>query len=125
VFYDDDSLNTFSRKNPGIEPVRFAQYMPQFPGPEDALMKYLAENIQYPKKAMEAKIQGKVVLDFLVGMDGLIEKVQVIQGIGGGCDEEAIRVIKKMNTDAIRWAPGNKRWKGSTRFIYVTYHFQT
>ncbi|MEP7324236.1 MAG: M56 family metallopeptidase, partial [Saprospiraceae bacterium] len=105
VFYDKDNLK-LANNDSIIEPLRFAQQMPQFPGPENALIIYLSKNIQYPKGAKEAKVQGKIILDFLVRTDGSIENVKVLRGIGAGCDEEAVRVMHKMNSDGIRWKPG-------------------
>jgi len=80
---------------------------PQFPGGENAMMKFLGENMKYPKVAREAGIQGTVYLSFVVGADGSISTVQVTNGIGGGCDEEAVRVVQSMP----KWKPGIQRGK--------------
>jgi protein TonB len=81
--------------------------MPEFPGGRGALMKYLATNIKYPPYAKEAGIQGRVFINFVVETDGSITAVKVLRGIGGGCDEEAIRVVKSMP----KWKPGMQRGK--------------
>jgi len=81
--------------------------MPEFPGGEAALYKYLAENIKYPQMAKESGIQGRVFVTFVVEKDGSVTDVRVLRGIGGGCDEEAIRVVKNMP----RWTPGKQRGK--------------
>jgi protein TonB len=81
--------------------------MPTFPGGMGALMKYLAENIKYPPLAKESGIQGRVFINFVVEPDGRISNVKVLRGIGGGCDEEAVRVIKSMP----KWKPGKQRGK--------------
>ncbi|HPE57713.1 MAG TPA: energy transducer TonB [Bacteroidales bacterium] len=81
--------------------------MPGFPGGETAMKRYLAENIQYPQMARESGIQGRVFVTFVVEKDGNVTDVRVLRGIGGGCDEEAIRVIKNMP----RWDPGKQRGK--------------
>ncbi len=81
--------------------------MPSFPGGEIAMKKYLAENIQYPQMARESGIQGRVFVTFVVEKDGNVTDVRVLRGIGGGCDEEAIRVIKNMP----KWDPGKQRGK--------------
>ncbi len=81
--------------------------MPEFPGGRAALMKYLATNIKYPPYAKEAGIQGRVFINFVVETDGSITAVKVLRGIGGGCDEEAIRVVKNMP----KWKPGMQRGK--------------
>jgi TonB family protein len=85
-----------------IELFTFAEEMPEFPGGKEALTKYLNENIEYPNMAKIAGIQGKVFIKFVVEKDGSISNVKVLRGIGGGCDEEAVRVIKNMPG----WKPG-------------------
>lgn len=83
------------------------EQMPDFPGGEEALYKYLAGNITYPQKAKESGIQGRVFVTFIVEQDGSISDVRVLRGIGGGCDEESIRVVKTMP----KWIPGKQRGK--------------
>ncbi len=84
-------------------PVPYASIMPAFPGGPDALYKYLMENIKYPAMARESGIEGTVVLQFVVSNTGNISDIKLMRGIGGGCDEEAMRVVKKMPV----WKPGN------------------
>ncbi len=81
--------------------------MPSFPGGEAELFKYLGKSIKYPQMAKEAGIQGRVFVTFVVMENGKIANVKLLRGIGGGCDEEAIRVVKSMPT----WAPGKQRGK--------------
>ena len=81
--------------------------MPEFPGGEEARTRFLLENIKYHQMARESGIQGVVYVTFVVEPDGSISNVRVIRGIGGGCDEEAIRVVKMMP----KWIPGNQRGK--------------
>jgi protein TonB len=80
---------------------------PGFPGGDEARIKYLQNNIKYPQMARESGIQGTVYVTFVVERDGKVTNVQILRGIGGGCDEEAIRVIKNMP----RWNPGKQRGK--------------
>lgn len=87
--------------------------MPEFPGGESALYGYLAENIKYPQMAKESGIQGRVFVTFVVERDGSVTDVRVLRGIGGGCDEEAIRVVQNMP----KWTPGKQRGK-SVRVQY-------
>jgi len=68
---------------------------PEFTGGMKAWAKYMERNLKYPYQAQEANIQGKVFISFVVEKDGSITDVQVIKGIGFGCDEEAVKVIKK------------------------------
>jgi len=81
--------------------------MPEYPGGEAALYAYLAENIKYPQMAKESGIQGRVFVTFVVERDGRVTDVRVLRGIGGGCDEEAIRVVEGMP----KWSPGKQRGK--------------
>jgi len=81
--------------------------MPSFPGGEAALFKYLGENIKYPAMAKDAGITGTVFVTFVVKEDGTVSGVRVLRGIGGGCDEEAIRVVQGMP----KWKPGKQRGK--------------
>ena len=76
----------------------------EFPGGMNALMKYLQKNVQYPAAAQRANIGGKVVLQFVVERDGSIGEVKIIKGVGWGCDEEAVRVVKSMP----KWGPGKQ-----------------
>ena len=78
---------------------------PEFPGGMEALIKYLSENIKYPEQAKKDKIQGKVYISFVVEKDGSVADAKVLRGIGGGCDEEALRVVNAMPN----WTPGKQR----------------
>jgi periplasmic protein TonB len=78
---------------------------PQFPGGESARVKFLSDNLRYPTMAREAGIQGTVFVTFVVERDGSVTDVRVLRGIGGGCDEEAVRVVQNMP----RWQPGRQR----------------
>lgn len=80
---------------------------PSFPGGEEARIRFLQENIEYPQMARESGIQGTVYMTFVVEPSGSVSAVRVLRGIGGGCDEEAIRVIQKMP----KWNPGKQRGK--------------
>lgn len=81
--------------------------MPTFPGGDVARIKYLNANIKYPTIARESGIQGRVFVTFVVETDGRVTDVKILRGIGGGCDEEAVRVIKNMP----KWVPGKQRGK--------------
>jgi protein TonB len=81
--------------------------MPQYPGGESKLYNFLNTKIKYPVMAKESGIQGKVYITFVVERDGSITDVRILRGIGGGCDEEAIRVVSSMP----KWKPGKQRGK--------------
>jgi len=78
---------------------------PEFPGGEKARLTYLNQNIKYPQMARESNIQGTVYVTFVVEPDGKISNVGILRGIGGGCDEEASRVVTAMPS----WNPGKQR----------------
>jgi len=72
-----------------------------------AFYQYVNENIRFPRQALTLRIEGKVFVQFVVGKNGELEDITVIRGIGGGCDEEAMRIIE----NAPRWNPGKQRGK--------------
>lgn len=78
---------------------------PGYPGGDKARLEFLQKNIKYPQMAREAGIQGTVYVNFVVEKDGSITQVKILRGIGGGCDEEAMRVTKMMP----KWSPGEQR----------------
>lgn len=86
------------------KPFTVVEQMPEFPGGEAAMRKFLGENIHYPQMARESVITGTVYVTFVVGKDGRLSNCKILRGIGGGCDEEAIRVIKMMPS----WIPGKQ-----------------
>lgn len=85
----------------------FVQQKPEFPDGEAALLKYLNSNIKYPAIARENSITGRVIVKFVVTKTGEIQNVSLVRGIGGGCDEEALRVVKSMPP----WKPGKHNGK--------------
>ena len=87
------------------EIFKVAEQMPEFPGGSAKLMEYIQKNIKYPMMARESDIQGRVFVNFVVEPDGSISNVAVLRGIGGGCDEEAVRVVNSMP----KWKPGKQR----------------
>ena len=80
---------------------------PEYPGGTEAMISYLMANVKYPETAKTNKIQGKVMVSFNVMKDGAVSDVKVMKGIGSGCDEEAIRVVKGMP----KWKPGQNKGK--------------
>lgn len=87
---------------------------PSYPGGDEARMKYLRENLKYPQLARESNIDGTVYIEFVVERDGSISKPTIKRDIGGGCGEEALRVVKAMP----KWAPGKQRGKPvRTQFV--------
>ena len=78
---------------------------PSFPGGRDALMNYLASNIQYPQEAKRKLKSGRVYMQFVVETDGSISHVKVLRGVCESLDAEAMRVIKNMP----KWTPGYQK----------------
>jgi len=89
------------------DPVIFAEEMPSFPGGDGERLRFLSDNIQYPQLASENGIQGTVYVQFIVNSTGEITDAKILRGIGGGCDEEALRVVNAMP----RWHPGKQNGK--------------
>lgn len=90
------------------------EVMPQFPGGNSELMRYLGTNIKYPTIAAENGIQGRVVLKFVVSKDGSISNIQIVRSLDPSCDKEAIRVVKGMP----KWIPGMQN--GHPVAVYFT-----
>lgn len=78
-----------------------------YPGGMDAFYKYVQKELKYPKQARKMGIQGRVFVQFVVDKDGKLTDVKAVKGIGGGCDEEAERVLR----ESIRWQPAKQRGK--------------
>lgn len=78
---------------------------PEFPGGTAKLLEYVQKNLKYPMMARESDIQGRVFVGFVVEKDGSISNVKVLRGIGGGCDEEAVRVVQSLP----KFKPGKQR----------------
>ena len=83
----------------------FVEEPPSFPGGEEAMYRYLSENIRYPEEARNAHVSGKVFVNFVIEKDGRITNVKVLRDIGCGCGAEARRVVENMP----RWKPGRQR----------------
>jgi TonB family protein len=81
--------------------------IPSFPGGIDSMNAFILKNIQYPEKALLGKIEGTVKVSFFVEVDGSLTNITITKGIGYGCDEEALRLIKSMPS----WKPGTSGGK--------------
>jgi protein TonB len=100
-------------------PKKFdALKVPAYPGGKTAFMEFIAKNIQYPKEAEEAGIEGSVIVAYEILDTGMVENVRLLKGLGYGCDEEAIRVVSLLKFDKVR--NKNVRTRTSTR---ATIHF--
>lgn len=83
------------------------EVMPQFPGGQIAMMKYIMENMKYPKQAMKEGIQGRVTVRFIVEKDGSISDVKPILSVHPLLNKEAVRVVESMP----KWTPGKQNGK--------------
>jgi len=102
---EDNPAQVMEKNNDTVYQV--VDEMPEFPGGTEALLKFVANNVKYPEKAIDEEISGRVFISFVIEKDGSISNVEVKRGIGGGCDEEAVRVIKSLPN----WKPGIKDGK--------------
>lgn len=113
---------------PNVEPelneiIGFAEQMPRFPGCEDLegtkkekdncsekkLLSYIYDNLKYPRMALETGIEGTVTVQFVINKNGEVSDVNVVRGIGGGCDAAAAKIVEGMNKLNQRWTPGKQR----------------
>ncbi len=78
-----------------------------FPGGITAFYGYLKKTLKYPRQAQRMGIEGRVFVQFVVERDGTLTDIHVVKGIGAGCDEEAVRVLK----NSPKWKPGKQRGK--------------
>ena len=94
-----------SQKNQKVFEV--VEQMPEYPGGMMAMMEFLQDNMKYPADAEKQKVQGKVMVSFIVETDGSISDVKVMKNVFPSLDAEAIRVVKAMP----RWTPGKQKGK--------------
>jgi len=87
------------------DPFIVVEEMPEFPGGDGELMKFISKNISYPEEAIRNNIQGRVVLRFAVNTDGSIDRIQILRGIDNSLDSEAVRVV----TTLPKFKPGKQR----------------
>ena len=81
--------------------------MPQFPGGQGVMMKYLAANIKYPASAVKAKKQGRVIVAFVIQKDGSVTNARIVRSVDPELDAEALRIVKAMPN----WTPGTQDGK--------------
>ena len=97
-----------------------AYKIPRYPGGHVALFKYFDKHLDYPKQAKKNKIEGNVLLKFIVTKTGEIKDISIAKGIGSGCDEEAIKVLKKSG----KWIPGKIKGEAVDVMIGVPFEFK-
>lgn len=98
----------------------FVEIMPQFPGGDAAMMRFLSTNINYPQEALEKGIEGTVYTRFVVGADGKVGSITIQRGLGGGLSEEVVRVLKMMP----QWKPGTNDGKAVAVYFNLPVRFE-
>jgi periplasmic protein TonB len=105
---------------PDDEPVVFSQEPPIFPGGPDALLKYIADNTQYPQEAIDINLQGKVIVKFAVLKDGSVSRIQILRGVNSLLDDEAQRVVSTLP----KWKPGKQNGNPVSVWFSVPVNFR-
>ena len=90
------------------------EQMPQYPGGETELLKFIAKNLKYPESAILNKIQGKVLVRFRITEKGNIDKIEVVRSLYPACDQEAIRIVKSLSS----FTPGKQN--GKNTYVWYT-----
>lgn len=99
---------------------RVVERLPEFPGGMVEFMKWLTKNLRYPEQARQKKIQGKVVVSFIVNQDGTVANAQVVKPIHPYLDREAMRVMRMMP----KWKPGNDHGKPCQTMVCIPIVFK-
>lgn len=99
----EKTITASGPKDDGTGKSGIYNYVEQMPSSAYDYKKYIAENLRHPNP----EVVGRVIVKFVVNEDGHISDVTLVRGIGGGCDEEAVRVIKNMPA----WKPGKQNGK--------------
>ncbi|MCU0440901.1 MAG: energy transducer TonB [Bacteroidia bacterium] len=118
---DSAGINTGIFETSTKQPfVTFAEVMPSFPGGDDEMFKYINQQTAYPNHARENGIEGRVMLSFIIQPNGEITNIKVLQGIGFGCDAEAVRVVSEMP----KWNPGMQNGKALPVQLNLPFYFK-
>lgn len=126
VTFEDEELEEKKKDEPinqnadDPEVMRIVQELPQYPGGMVEFMKWLTKNLQYPSAALRSKIQGKVMISFIVNTDGTISDVKVVQKAHRLLDAEALRVAKLMP----KWEPGKDKGKVCRAMVAIPIVFE-
>ncbi|MCX6350296.1 MAG: energy transducer TonB [Bacteroidetes bacterium] len=102
------------------KPLLFVQNMPEFPGGEDAMQKFISKNLVYPSLALDLGLEGKVYVQFVVKKDGSINDVTVLKDIGGGCGVAATKVVSKMPS----WKAGSQSGRNVPVLVRIPIQFK-
>lgn len=111
---DEDKKTSYSIEDGKSKPFVMVEQMPQYPGGQAAMMKFLADSLQYPTFEAENGVQGRVIARFIVDEKGDVKEPTVIRSLSPNCDKESLRVIGLMP----RWIPGKQNNKNVA--VYYT-----
>lgn len=111
---------TMETTNDSVVHFRIVEQMPEFPGGMTAYMKWLTKNLKYPDIARDQRLQGKVIVQFIVNKDGTIADAKVVKSVTPSLDREAMRVIRMMPA----WKPGIQDDKPCRTMIAVPIVFK-
>lgn len=100
-------------------PQRKIDKMPEFPGGEQAMIEFIAKHLKYPKKARKNKIEGTVIVQFMIKNDGKVVAINIDKKVSDEIDNEAIRIINKMPN----WKPAEYQGKAVTTFMNLPLNF--
>ena len=101
------------------EPLQIVEEMPEFPGGQEKMIKFLAKNIVYPASAVSANKEGIVYVKFIVEKDGRLDNFQVVRGVSPDLDSTALKAVKEMP----QWKPGKQDGKYVRIFVVVPVGF--
>jgi TonB family protein len=76
--------------------------LPRYGGGNVEFRKFIAANLQYPKEALEARIEGRVLVEYEIDDNGFVHNPRILRGIGYGCDEEALRIVKMLRYKKVK-----------------------
>lgn len=114
------------------ETFKVVEQMPRFPGCEEEasenrskcarrkMIEFIIANLNYPEKAKKTNVQGTVIVRYIVDKTGDLRDIEVVRGIGSGCDEEALKVVQMMP----KWIPGKQRGKNVNVQFNLPFNFQ-
>lgn len=105
--------NGIEYKTDGKDTIIIVDPMPEFKGGKEKLVEYISNNVKYPKTSRKDKVEGKVLVSFIVAADGTIVEAKILKGVRHDLDNEALRVVRKMP----KWEPGKQHGKA----IQVSY----
>ncbi|UYZ61995.1 energy transducer TonB [Hymenobacter weizhouensis] len=97
----------------------YVEQMPVFPGGQERLIQYIQASLRYPAEAVANKVEDKVFVKFIVGPDGKVVKPEIVKGIGAGCDEEVLRVVRDLPV----WEPGKQNGRQVSVYYTVPVNF--